>query len=524
MYEVSLSGTMLRIKKAGVQGLKVNFSFTWGTAVAVFAISVFLLAGAWFAQEAYTSRSEFCGGSCHTMDEQFTAWKNNTHHATNNKEGMQAECIDCHFLPGEKHGMKAKLEGLRHLAAYLYNPDAPLPIRPVIKDGACLQSGCHSTEKLQDKEIKFTEKIRFKHKPHFTDKALKGQKLTCDTCHFKVTAEKHFEVPKDICFLCHLKLEKPTLEKAVVEEVTIGEGAVEKISFTQRASINFNEGASKCEICHVIPTRSLQGQLSADDSKVKAITHQTIKKSGVACESCHFEVVKGHGEVNTGNVVSNGCLTCHNRSEELLVKAKDGKLMHDEHVAKHTADCFDCHSVIEHKNRADHLDFVREDCMLCHQDQHKYQKILLAGIPVAEGINASPHLMYKVNTNCMGCHLKKELNKGHAVRTGAPETCAACHTPEHKKMLADWRKQVGNEIKGAQELELEAQEALEAAKQRGVAEETLSKAREMIVAGQKFLEVVRIGNGVHNKKYAITILDEAFVNFEDTIDMLSEGG
>lgn len=504
--------------------MRIGFTLTWGTAVAGFAIALFVLGGGWFAQEAYTSRSEFCGGSCHTMDEQFAAWKNNKHHASKSKDGTQAECIECHFLPGEKYGFKAKMEGLRHLAAYLYNPKAPLPIRPVIKDGACLQSGCHSVDKFQDKEIKFTEKARFKHKVHLGDKALEGQKLTCDTCHFKVTAEKHFEVPKDICFLCHLKLEKPTLEKAAIEEVTIGEEAVEKISFTQRPTIDFNEGASKCDTCHVIPTTSLQEQLSAEDSKVKAITHQTIKEAGVACEGCHFEVVKGHGEINTGNVVSNGCLTCHNGSKELLSKADDGKLMHDQHVAKQTADCFDCHSVIEHKKRDDHLDFVREDCTLCHQDQHKYQKMLLAGIPVAEGIRSTPHLMFKVNTNCMGCHLQKKLSKGHAVRTGAPETCAACHTPEHKKMLSDWRIQVANEIKGAEELELEALEALEAAKQRGVTEENLLKAREMIAAGQKFLEVVRIGNGVHNKKYAITILDEAFVNFEDTIDLLKGAG
>lgn len=504
--------------------MRLNFNLTLGSALIGIVVIIAVLAGGWFAQEAYTSRSEFCGGSCHTMSEQFAAWKNNTHHASKNADGMQAECIDCHFLPGEKHGVKAKLEGLRHLMAYLYDPDAPLPIRPVIKDGACLQSGCHSTDKFQDKEIQFTEKVRFTHKPHFGDKALEGQELTCDTCHFKVTAEKHFEVPKEICFLCHLKLEKPLLEKAVVEEVQINQGAIEKISFTQRPTIDFNQGNSKCDMCHVIPTTSLQGQLSADDSKVKAITHQTIKEANVACESCHFEVVKGHGEINTGNVVSNGCLTCHNRSQELLSKAGDVKLMHDEHVKKHTADCFDCHSVIEHKNRSDHLDFVREDCTLCHQDQHKYQKILLAGIPVKEGIQATPHLMFKVNTNCMACHLKKELNKGHAVRTGAPETCVACHTPEHKKMLANWGSQVASEVKDAEEFETEVLEAYETAKQKGINSETLSKALEMIKAGQKYLDIVRFGNGVHNKKYAITILDEAFGNFEESIDLLNSGG
>ncbi len=508
----------------GGAALNIHVSITWFSISMTVIVGIVLLSGVWFAQEAYSSRSEFCGGSCHTMTEQYTAWKNNKHFASNNKDQIQAECIDCHFLPGEKYGFKAKMEGLRHLAAYLYDPNAPLPIRPVIKDGSCLQAGCHDVKKFQDKEIKFTEKVRFKHKVHFGDKALKGQKLTCDTCHFKVTAEKHFEVPKEICYLCHLKLEKPTLNKAEILKVTIGDTAIEKISFTQRPSIDFNQGASKCELCHVIPTNSLQGQFSAESSKVKMITHQSFQESGVSCEGCHFELVKGHGEINTGNVVSNGCLTCHNLSEELLSKASDGKLMHNQHVAKQTADCFDCHSVIEHKNRPDHLDFVRTDCTLCHEDQHKYQKILLAGIPVAEGINATPHLMFKVNTNCMGCHLKKKRNNGHAVRTGAPETCVACHTPEHNKMLADWRKQIAEEIKDADEFKLEVQEALDAAIANGIADDKVIEARKMIAAGQKFIEIVRIGNGVHNKKYAITILDEAFTNFDNTLDLLEEGG
>ena len=475
----------------------------------------------YYAGNAYTSSSEFCGTSCHTMEEQYKAWKSSSHFAPKTAGAKRAECIECHFLPGEKNSFKANMEGARHLAAYLYDPEAPLPIRPVMKDGACLRSGCHAKEAFQDKELKFAEKAVFRHKVHF-EKGLEGQTLSCDSCHFKVTEEKHFEVPKEICFLCHLKLERPVLAKAEVEQITFGDGAVDRITFRQRPSIDFNLGLSKCDICHTIPTKSLQAQLNDGDTLKKPITHQTIKEAGVACEGCHFEVVEGHGEIDTGNVVSNGCLTCHNRSKELLAKAADGKLMHDAHVSQPRADCFDCHSVIEHKNRTDHLDFVREDCGLCHQDQHKYQKILLAGVAIAEGIRATPHLMYDVNTNCMGCHLKKKLSQGHAVRTGAPDTCAACHTPEHKKMLDDWKIQVEKEIAFTQEVETEALEKLSGADGKLEAK-TLAEAREMIAAGQEFLNVVRVGNGVHNKKYSITILDEAIGSFDDAIALMESG-
>ena len=487
----------------------------WRLSALVFAGTILFLLTAWGGVEYYTAQSSFCGGSCHTMTEQYEAWKNNYHHKNNNPDEMHADCVDCHFLPGEKHSLKAKYEGLRHLAAYLYNPDAPLPIRPVIKDGACLQSGCHDREKLAQIEIQYTEKVRFKHEVHFSDKALSGYTLTCDTCHFKVTEDKHFEVPKDVCFLCHLKLEKPTLDRAEMED-----GDIKKISFTNRPSIDFNQGASRCDICHTIPTRSLQSQLKAGDSSTtkKPITHQTIQESGVTCESCHFEVVKGAGEVDTGNVVSNGCLTCHNRSQTLLATAADKTLMHDRHIPD-KADCFDCHSVIEHRNRTDHLDFVREDCQLCHVDQHKYQKLLLAGIPVDEETSGAPHLMYEVNTNCMACHLKKTLSRGHDVRTASGDTCAACHTEQHKKMLSDWKQTLAKEVADAEELEEEARDLLTEIR-ANLSKEQLDQVESMITKGGELLNIVRVGNGVHNKKYAITILDGAFGNFEDTIELL----
>jgi len=497
----------------------INLRVTWRLAALVFAGTILFLLAAYGGVEYYTSQSSFCGGSCHTMTEQYEAWKSNFHNKNNNPEGMQADCIDCHFLPGEKHSLKAKFEGLRHLAAYLYDPDAPLPIRPIIKDGACLQSGCHNREKLAQKEIQFTEKVRFKHEVHFSDKALDGYEITCDTCHFKTTEKEHFEVPKDICFLCHLKLDKPTLEKA-----EMGGRDIKKITFSNKPSVNFNEGKSRCDICHMIPTRSLQSQLQVGDKSMTKgpITHQTIQESGVACESCHFEVVKGQGEINTGNVVSNGCLRCHNRSQTLLAAAGDKALMHDKHIPE-KADCFDCHTVVEHRNRTDHLDFVRKDCQLCHVDQHKYQKLLLSGTPVDEDIKGVPHLMYEVNVNCMACHLKKTLSKGHEVRTASGDTCVACHTKQHRKMLDDWKKMLKDEVAGAEEVEMEARNLLADQKEK-LSKEQLSQAEALIAKGSELLNIVRFGNGVHNKKYAITILDGAFQKFEETIELLEGAG
>ena len=509
---------MVNENSNGKKNFGVKIKLTWALSGGILIVGSLVFLAAWGGMEYYTSKSSFCGGSCHTMTEQYEAWKTDKHYADNNAEEMQAECIECHFLPGDKYSLKAKYEGLRHLAAYLYEPEAPLPIRPVVPDGACLQSGCHDEAKLAEREIQLTEKVRFKHGVHLGDEALEGQDLTCDTCHIKVSEKKHFEVPYDICYLCHLSLEKPTLEKAELREEGVDKTL--QVTFVERPSIDFNQGVSRCDMCHTIPTESLQSQISEEDDLTKQpITHQSILEAGVACEGCHFEVVKGSGEIVTGNVVSNGCLRCHNRSQTLIASAGDGKLMHDSHVATKKADCFDCHSTIEHRNRTDHLDFVRDDCQLCHANQHKYQKLLLAGTPVNENLSSTPHLMFDVNTNCMGCHLKKTVNKGHAVRTASGETCVACHTERHNKMLDDWRTRIEEEVAMAEEVEREALEIFEELKSK-IEGNVLGEVEQKLADGSELLNIVRVGNGVHNKKYAIMILDEAFINFEDSIDLL----
>jgi hypothetical protein len=214
------------------------------------------------------------------MDEPYQAWKKSEHYAPGGDSSRRASCIECHFLPGGKKSFKAMMVGARHLAAYLYDRDGHMPGRPVVKDGACLRSGCHAIEKFQDKTIKFGERSIFRHKAHFEKETLKGQKLFCDTCHFKHSVEKHFEVPKEICFTCHFRPERPgAVDQAAVQPTPI------KVDFTQGAVVRFNKGANKCSLCHTIPTKSLQQQLSADDPSKKPITHATLEKAKVPCES-----------------------------------------------------------------------------------------------------------------------------------------------------------------------------------------------------------------------------------------------
>ena len=151
------------------------------------------------------------------------------------------------------------------------------------------------------------------------------------------------------------------------------------------------------------------------------------------------------------------------------------------------------------------------------------RKLLLAGIPVNEDVPATPHLMFNVNVNCMACHTKKKLSSGHAVRSADGETCAACHKPGHKDMLEDWKKSVNREVKDVEEVEKEALEALAAAKDK-LDGEKFKEASASVIKAQEFLNIVRHGNGVHNKKYSINILDQAIMRFEEVIDLAEGAG
>ncbi|MDJ0951637.1 MAG: cytochrome c3 family protein [Alphaproteobacteria bacterium] len=489
--------------------MRLSLSFGWrALAIATVALVV-VLVGVREGAEYYTSQSSFCGGSCHIMDEPNQSWIDSKHYALDGSAEKRAECIECHFLPGEKRSFKAMMEGARHLAAYLYDRDAHMPIRPVVKDGACLRSGCHSTDKFEDKTLKLGETSVFTHKAHFEKEVLKGQKLFCDTCHVKHSAEKHFEVPNEICFTCHLRPESPQ-----VGEQATGQPSQIKIGFDFGAVVKFEERANKCSLCHTVPTKSLQEQFTADDPSKKPITHQTLERAGVPCESCHLHQVVGRDEIKTDE-----CLDCHSASSTLWSKGKDARLMHDKHVAGRRADCLECHQPSEHGKGRDYLDSVRSDCVQCHRDQHRFQKILLAGERVSENVSPVPGLMHAVQTNCAGCHIETKHKDGQIFVTGSGKTCVKCHTPEHHKMLDDWKKTLDSELEFVREVETEALEALTAAAGKFDAAK-LKEAEETLTAGQELLNIVEIGNGVHNKKYSIMILDEAITNFEDAIDLL----
>ncbi len=443
----------------------------------VLVIIVSIAATGLLAVEHYTSKASVCG-SCHIMRPYFNSWEKSAH----GKEDVA--CVECHYPPGERHSLQAKFKGLGQLFTYL-GTDAPTVRKPArVNDASCTTPECHSPENYMDKKLKFAEKITYVHRTHI-DKTIEGQTLHCDTCHQHVRTEKHFEVPRVACYLCHFKEAK------------------------------FNEGRAKCSLCHEIPTKPLQKQKegnAGDDEK--PVTHESLKKALVPCRSCHYELVQGRGEVKKEN-----CFDCHEYSVEMLTKAESKELMHTEHVTKQNAKCFECHRPIQHKE-IEFLDPVREACSVCHPDHHGYQIQILIG-EKRKDVMESQGLMYDVKTNCIGCHIDEKVIKGEKVLHGSSRSCVACHTTRYETMVQEWREKTGKEIAYAREIEKEAVGAIK--KSAGTIEkDRIEKAMTMLEEGRENLRIVEYGGGVHNMKYAIILIDAASNNFEDAIELLAK--
>lgn len=347
-------------------------------------------------------------------------------------------------------------------------------------------SECHgsSPERYTTKKIRFMDKVTFIHNTHYMKKNLiEGVDFYCTTCHQRQT--RHFDASKETCFLCHFK------------------------------NNEFNKKMSRCSLCHQIPAEPLQRQMSGIRSGEEPITHASLDEAKVSCQSCHLEIVKG-----TGNVNRDKCLYCHPSDDPPMVKAENPKVIHAGHVPTQKALCFDCHEPIEHKG-TDFLEVSRNNCQACHPNHHIYQVKLLAG-DITQEVPKTPGLMFAVKTNCMGCHIEADHDKkGEETIKGSAKACIGCHTERHKAMLKEWKDKINEELEAVEEARQQAEGALKKA-QKTLPEEKLREPMALFEKAQEFVNTVRYGNGVHNKKYSITLIDLAFGNFEKIVDMLND--
>ncbi len=471
------------------------------------------------APKDYTKpKAQFFCGFCHILtyprviEKAFKSWKADKH------SKKDIGCKVCHYPPEtldyalpehrgipkdrraasremtEEEFMKTELVVLSRLITIMNMGEAVVRTKPRIDDRSCTASRCHPatgegkegeywTKKIEFAEFERKDKskavIPYVHKTHFdSEKFVEGQEMHCTTCHQHETGKKHFEVSIDKCFLCHFK------------------------------NLELNAGRSKCSLCHEVPTKPLQTQKTEDDPDEKPITHQSLEEKKVPCQSCHLQLKRGNGDVREKN-----CLDCHDNDEAVMKETKNKKLMHEKHVAAQTANCFNCHDPVEHKE-TDYLDAVIEQCTACHPGHHKYQKMLIAGTG-GKGIEDNfPIRHFNVKVSCFACHLPgPDEVKGVKVMKEDVESCSSCHTEDENKLVVKWSKDVLDMIEEAEEIEQDALKAISEARGR-LPEEKIQKAMAMLNEGRENIKIVRAGGGVHNKKYAALLIDVAIERYD----------
>lgn len=125
------------------------------------SVVVLLVAGTAFlgVAEHQTSQPEFCG-SCHIMEPYHESWQADLHGGK-----LEIACVECHYAPGERTTVKAKLRGLSQLASYVSGRYGATRPRAHVSNDSCTTSKCHGDGKFMDKVIDVGT-VKFTHARH----------------------------------------------------------------------------------------------------------------------------------------------------------------------------------------------------------------------------------------------------------------------------------------------------------------------------------------------------------------------
>ncbi len=473
----------------------------------ILLIVLFILLGSGFGVSEYaTSRPSFCG-SCHVMETYYDSWEHDVH----SKEGVL--CVDCHYAPGQKTTLAAKLRGLSQLSRYVAGAFGETRPRGHVSSDSCATSECHPSGSFETNELELNRHVSetksdtikpFTHEPHFGELDF-GATLQCATCHEHRAGKEHLATYKQACYLCH---------------------------FNQK---QFNTERAACLSCHDVPDVVIHETADANP-----ITHQVLIDRGATCNGCHRDVVHGGGPV-----FAERCRTCHDQPDMLqilpgsfgecahetdelkkecstcIATEKFQLRMHKSHVEPQAANCFDCHLEMSHKLVEQPLRANLDDCRSCHNNTHDATLALLEGrAGLAHDAKViKPFLMGSVNAVCDSCHMVESITELHAtVNRADRESCSSCHGSQYKAY------DVSRDVASREE-----QEALELSNEaRAVYKDaTLSETDSLtfkltLDEADETLHFVRAAGAMHNPKTASELLNGVMDVYEDTIDAITE--
>jgi nitrate/TMAO reductase-like tetraheme cytochrome c subunit/DNA-dependent RNA polymerase auxiliary subunit epsilon len=399
----------------------------------------------------YTSHSGFCN-SCHYMKPFYQSWETSSH--------SHIECSTCHYAPGPRSKIRAKIEGIMQVGRYwtkLYLKSKPWAEIP---DESCLRGGCHEKRLLEGKAI--FKRVAFDHKIHFTD-LKRGKQLRCTSCHSQIVQGEHITVTESTCFICHFKKSD--------HYPKIGE----------------------CYHCH--------HKEELNSEKTSRFNHSPVFDNGFECNKCHSQTIIGDGEVPREN-----CYKCHWEMDRLN-KYDDTDLMHSTHIASHKIECNQCHLDIQHKIIKD-IDTIA-DCVTCHTDYHQAQKILFLGEGGKGVSHPMPNIMLEKGLSCKGCHIFHEEKGGRVIKSetfvSKDEACESCHGKGFARIMKDWEVSTNKKLSRIRSIYRKATNELNLTKNANK-----EKARQFLEEAAFNIDIVERGKSVHNVEYSQELLSSSY--------------
>ncbi|HUN79989.1 MAG TPA: NapC/NirT family cytochrome c [Phycisphaerae bacterium] len=339
------------------------------------------------------------------------------------------------------------------------------------------------------------------HLEHLNIRLQQLSKLNCAACHsYDPTGVHHLAVDRQTCFTCH---------------------------FTGQA---FNKETGECLRCHEPPVRkiAIHGAAASSPTAPAMMDHRDIVERHIDCASCHFDVIQGETRVTARE-----CTHCHDQEKYLKNFAtrttETVQDYHQIHVAQQRARCPDCHRQIQHQliepsivaGSAAPLKPVIDDCQHCHPAHHQEQVDLLMGVGAKGVTEPMPNAMFGSRVNCRACHTQAGSDfKGAALVAATKNSCVSCHGSDYEKLFERWLSEMKNAL-------AEAEKALDRVQKRAdelaAAGKPVPEAvRTVLTRSRENIHLVKSGNGVHNKNFAMQLLDMATRDLDDAAMKLSK--
>jgi nitrate/TMAO reductase-like tetraheme cytochrome c subunit len=396
------------------------------------------------AAEHHTSQAHFCG-TCHIMEPYYASWQADLHGGK-----LDVACVDCHYAPGERTTINAKLRGLSQVTSYFSGRYGATRPRAHVSNDSCLTAKCHGDLRFMETPIELGT-VRFVHSKH----------LRLDQASLETVQKDLDDLSKTIRTAVGEeqfgKLEATANEsgphEARVDKLVslargagmqVGRDELEKYSqLTHRRVRTAQLADIQCTNCHSYGGG--KGE-AADGGKGEHPTHH-FSVNTTSCFTCHFN----NEGFNTG---TNSCLMCHKQlpAGEIIVHrelspAEGQKLQAPELTAKtvkmdHKAilernvGCASCHADVASEDST----VTRRDCERCHDLPEFFQEWKE---PFTLDLVTHYHKVHipQQRAKCLDCHseihhqLIREEDGQPEFLTSVMANCMQCHPKHHQEQL-----------------------------------------------------------------------------------------